>query len=126
MLNDEAPRVTVAIAAYNQAHFLEDALRSIFAQTRPADQVIVVDDGSTDHPETVVNRFPGCALIRQENQGLSAARNTGLRAADGDAILFLDADDMLRPRALERAIACRAVNAGAAFVYGGHRRVDAS
>ena len=126
MLNLDETRITVAIAAYNQAHFLEDALRSVFAQTRPADQIIVVDDGSTDQPEKVTAKFPGCVLIRQENRGLSAARNTGLRAADGDVILFLDADDLLREDALKSALACRIAHPEAAFVYGGHYRVDVS
>ena len=117
-------RVTVAIAVYNQAHFLADALDSVMAQTRPVDEIIVVDDGSHDHPETVADRYPEVRLIRQDNAGLSAARNTGLLEATGDLILFLDADDMLRPEAIATALTFYAANPDAAFVYGGHRRVD--
>ncbi|WP_162242933.1 glycosyltransferase [Sphingomonas sp. Leaf412] len=118
--------MTIAIATYDQAHFLADALRSAMAQDRPADEIIVVDDGSHDDPASVVRDFPGVVLIRQENQGLAAARNTALAAAAGDAILFLDADDLLLPAALSTALACRARHPGAALVYGGHRRVDAA
>ncbi len=96
----------------------------MIAQTRPADQIIVVDDGSWDNPERIAARFEGVEFIRQENGGLSAARNTGLLHARHEAILFLDADDLLAPEALERSAACLAGNPGAAFVYGAHRRVD--
>jgi glycosyltransferase involved in cell wall biosynthesis len=69
--------VTVAIATYNHAHFLPDALDSVLAQTVPAEEIIVVDDGSQDDPAAVVARYVGVKLVRQDNQGLSAARNTG-------------------------------------------------
>ncbi len=122
---DDAVRLTVAIATYNQAHFLADALRSVMAQGRRADEVLVVDDGSDDDPDSVVRSFPGVAIVRQDNAGLSAARNTALECATGDVILFLDADDMLLPSALSSALACRAESPGVALVYGGHRRVNA-
>ena len=77
--------------------FLEAALRSALAQSVPADEIIVVDDGSTDHPEKVTVRFPEVRLIRQPNAGLSAARNTGWRAATTEFVVFLDADDRLLP-----------------------------
>ena len=115
---------SVAIAVYNQAHFLADALDSVFAQTRKPDQIIVVDDGSRDNPETVVRRYPGVEYVRQANAGLSAARNTGLAHAVHETILFLDADDMLLPRAMEHHVTCLEANPDAALVYGGHRRVD--
>ncbi len=94
-------------------------------QTRAADAVIVVDDGSTDDPAAVVARFPGVRLIRQENRGLSAARNAGLAAVDTSLVVFLDADDRLEPCAIEAGLAClhRAPDSG--FVYGGHRYIDA-
>src|SRR5271155_5427597 len=78
------------------------ALRSIpfGASSRPmswrpnalAAEIIVVDDGSSDHPEDVVAQFPEVRFIRQDNKGLAAARNTGLRAACSDKVVFLDAD----------------------------------
>ena len=116
--------VGVVVTTYNHAHFLDDALISIFSQGRSPDAVIVVDDGSSDDPAAVVRRFPGAQLIRQENRGLAAARNAGLRALDADFILFLDADDRLEPHALEMALRCFARVPECGFVYGGHRYID--
>lgn len=120
-----AATVGIVITTYNHAHFLEDALASVSSQTRPSDAVVVVDDGSGDEPGRVVSRFPGVRLIRQENRGLAAARNSGLRAVNTAYVLFLDADDRLAPNAIERALACFARVPDAAFVYGGHRYIDA-
>jgi SAM-dependent methyltransferase len=121
---DSGAGVAVAIATYNHAHYLADALDSLARQTVAAEEVIVVDDGSTDDPGAVVARYPGVRLVRQENQGLSAARNTALRLATARYILFLDADDVLTPRAIEAGLACFRAHPGAGFVYGAHRRVD--
>lgn len=119
------PRVAVLVAACNQAHFLGAALASAERQTRPADEVIVVDDGSVDDPASVIARFPGVRLIRQDNQGLAAARNTGLAATQADYVIFLDSDDRLAPGAIRAGLACLADHPDAAFAYGAHRRVDA-
>ena len=73
--------VAVVIPTFNHAHFLADAIMSVLGQTRQADEIIVVDDGSTDDPATVVAQFPKARLIRQDNRGLSAARNMGLRSS---------------------------------------------
>jgi GT2 family glycosyltransferase/glycosyltransferase involved in cell wall biosynthesis len=100
----EEPEVSVVIPCYNQGRFLEDALMSVFEQTFTSFEVIVVDDGSTD-PETraVLSRLqlPRVRLLRQENQGLPAARNAGMRAARGRYLVPLDADDELTPTFLE-------------------------
>ena len=93
--------VAVIIPTFNHARFLAEAIKSVLAQTRPADEIIVVDDGSTDDPAAVVAKFPTVRLIRQDNRGLSAARNTGLRNCKASHIVFLDADDRLLPTALE-------------------------
>jgi glycosyltransferase involved in cell wall biosynthesis len=95
-----APRagsVAIVITTYNHASFLEAAIRSALEQSVPADQIIVVDDGSTDHPERVTDQFSAIRSIRQSNAGLSAARNTGWRAATTEFVVFLDADDRLMP-----------------------------
>jgi glycosyltransferase involved in cell wall biosynthesis len=120
------PSVAVVITTYNHAHFLADAIDSVLAQTEPASDVIVVDDGSNDDPAAVVGRYPAARLIRQANQGLASARNTGLHAVASDKVIFLDADDRLLPRAIAAGLACfeRAPDAG--LVYGGHRRIDRS
>lgn len=113
--------VSVIVTTYNHARYLGEALASIAAQSRPANEIIVVDDGSSDHPEAVVARFAGVEIIHQHNQGLSAARNTGLRAARGDYVLFLDADDRLTDIALETLVRRMAAHPDCGFVYGAYR-----
>jgi glycosyltransferase involved in cell wall biosynthesis len=116
----------VVVTTYNHAHFLEQALGSVCAQTRAAAAIVVVDDGSTDNPADVTARFPPVRLIRQENRGLSAARNTGLAALDTTHVVFLDADDCLERGAIEAGLACFARAPESGFVYGGHRYIDAN
>jgi len=119
------PSVAVVIPSFNHARFLGAALDSVAAQTRPADEIVVVDDGSTDDPASVVAGYPQVQLVTQENAGLSAARNAGLAAIRADYVLFLDADDVLCPTAIARNLALFAANPDAGFVYGAHNRVDA-
>ncbi len=119
-----ASDTAIVIVTFNQSHFLEDAIASALAQTQPASEVIVVDDESTDDPGAVVTRFAGVRLIRQENQGLPAARNAGLHAARAAMIIFLDADDRLMPIAVEAGLACHARSQDCAFVYGAHRHIS--
>ena len=83
-----------------------------------------MDDGSRDSPEEVVAEFADVELIRQDNAGLSAARNTGLIRARCETILFLDADDLLTPHAIEHNFACMAAHPSAALVYGAFQRVN--
>lgn len=118
-------RVAVVIPTFNHAHFLGEALDSVMAQTRPADEIVVVDDGSSDDPGAVVAAYPGVRQISQANAGLSAARNAGLAAISADCVVFLDADDLLCPDALAHNLACLAENPDAGFVYGAYERVDA-
>lgn len=125
MATARPPRIAVALATYNHAHFLRDALDSVLSQTRRPNEIIVVDDGSSDDPAAIVVDYPGVRMIRQVNQGLAAARNTAMAAAASEHILFLDADDVLAPEALEAAEACFADNPESGFVYGAHLRVDA-
>jgi len=100
-------RIAVVIPVY-RAIYLADCLASVFAQTRPPDQVIVVDDGSPDAGaiEGAVAPYEGrVTLLRQENAGAGAARNLGIRHADTELIAFLDADDLWCPNQLERQLA---------------------
>jgi len=89
------PRVSVIVPTYNHACYLPQAVQSVLDQTYVDWELIVVDDGSTDHTRGVVAQFtdPRLCCIHQENQGLSAARNTGIRTARGVYLAFLDADD---------------------------------
>ena len=119
-----SPTVGVVITTYNHARFLAEALESVRAQTRTPDAIVVVDDGSSDDPASVAAAFPDVRLIRQENRGLSAARNTGLAAVDTSYVVFLDADDRLAPKALEAGLDCFARAPDCGFVYGGHVYID--
>jgi len=116
--------VAVVITTYNHAAFLDDAIRSVIRQSVPAREIQVVDDGSTDNPETVVSGYSCVRLIRQANRGLSAARNTGLEAAVCDKIIFLDADDRLCQGAIKAGLECFVCHPEAGFVYGGFRHID--
>ena len=101
------PAVSVIIPAYNQALYLDEALRSVLAQTCPDFEVIVVDDGSTDDTPGVTKQHtdPRVHYVYQENQGLSAARNTGIRHAQGRYLTYLDSDDLFLPHKLAVLIA---------------------
>jgi glycosyltransferase involved in cell wall biosynthesis len=97
-------RVSVIIPAYNVAPYIAETLNSVFAQTKSAFEVVVVNDGSPDTAELeeVLRPFRDCIVyLKQENRGLSGARNTGIRAATGDLIALLDGDDVWMPRYLE-------------------------
>lgn len=115
--------IALVINTYQQAHFLPASIESGLAQTVPFDEIIVVDDGSTDAPATVVAHYPGVRLVTQRNAGLAAARNTGLKASSSSYIVFLDADDLLMPNAVRAGLGCHALGACAGLVYGAHRRV---
>ena len=97
-------RSAIIIPAFNAAPYLAEAIESALRQTCPAEQIIVIDDGSTDATPEILARFSGSVTaLRQENAGVSAARNLGASAAqEADWMLFLDADDRLVPEALER------------------------
>ena len=98
--------VSTIIPTHDRARPLARALRSAGSQTRPADEIIVVDDGSSDETARVVrDGFPGVRYFRQENRGVSAARNRGIAAAEGEWLAFLDSDDEWLPRKLERQLA---------------------
>ena len=98
--------VSIIIPAYNHARFLRAAIESALRQTRPALEVIVVDDGSTDETPEILTRFDDrISVRRQENRGPAAARNAGISAARGDFLLFLDSDDVLLPACVELQLA---------------------
>jgi glycosyltransferase involved in cell wall biosynthesis len=101
------PSVSVVIPTYNRARTIERAIDSVLAQTFQDFEVIVVDDGSQDETKGVLSRFGDrIRLIIQENRGVSAARNTGIQAAHGKWIAFLDSDDEWHPAKLEKQMGC--------------------
>jgi glycosyltransferase involved in cell wall biosynthesis len=101
--------VSVVIPTFQRAALLPRALQSLRAQIRAADEVIVVDDGSTDGTGELLRRdFPEARCLRRENGGVSAARNQGIGEARGEWIALLDSDDAWRPEKLERQLAALA------------------
>lgn len=91
-LNDDWPSLSVVICAYNAEATLEQCLEHTCALDYPGLEVIVVDDGSADRTAAIASRYARVRLLRTSRGGLSAARNEGFRAADGDVIAYLDAD----------------------------------
>ena len=96
--------VSVVITCYNQAQFLREAIESILSQSYSNNEIIVVDDGSTDNTSQIAASYSTLRYLYQQNQGLSAARNTGLQESRGEFVVFLDADDRLLPIALETGV----------------------
>lgn len=98
------PTVSVVIPCYNYEKYVGLAIDSVLAQRTPATEIIVVDDGSTDGSAAVIQARPGVRYIRQENAGHVAAFNRGYRESHCEVVLFLDADDVLEPGALEAVV----------------------
>jgi len=110
--------VSVVIPAYNGASTLHNAVRSALDQTLPPGQVIVVDDGSTDHTPDVARSFGSSVLcLRQARAGASAARNAGIRAARHTWVALLDADDRWHPGKLEAQAAAVRTRPDAQWVF---------
>jgi glycosyltransferase involved in cell wall biosynthesis len=120
----EGGLVSVVIPCYNQAHFLGEAIESIFSQSYRDFEIIVVDDGSPDNTSEVASSYDEVRLIRQENRGLAGARNRDLAEARGEHIVFLDADDRLLPEALEVGVRELEAHPKCAFVAGYHRPIE--
>jgi glycosyltransferase involved in cell wall biosynthesis len=114
-------KISVIIPAYNAARFLPRCLKSVFAQTLKPEEVIVVDDGSTDNTAALAAQL-GARVISLSNGGISNARNTGIQNASGEWIALLDADDSWAPEKLERQTAC--IRPETVLVYTGLRIFD--
>ncbi|WP_272700226.1 glycosyltransferase family 2 protein [Desulfovibrio sp. Fe33] len=104
--------VSIILPTYNRAEFIGRALDSVLSQTYGNWECRIIDDGSTDETETVLSGFddPRIHYSRQENQGVSGARNTGIAACRGDVVALLDSDDEWMPRKLETQLAYMAGN----------------
>ncbi len=99
-------RVSVLIAAYNAEAYVAEAVDSVLNQSRPPDEVIVVDDGSTDRTGSVLAGFGSrITLVSQPNRGQAVALNGGIARVSGDLLGFCDADDLWLPRKLEMQLA---------------------
>ena len=117
--------VSVITPTFNRKHVLRRALDSIYAQTVPEVEAIVVDDGSSDGTEAMIAEYPRPVVyMKQQNAGPAAARNRGLQRASGAFIAFLDSDDVFYPRHLEASLAALERSPQAGLVYGGSEVVD--
>ena len=106
-------KISVIIPSWNRAERLAAALDSVYAQSVPPLEIIVVDDGSTDHTrELLARHYPEVRYIFQQNQGISQARNTGITAASGEWLALLDSDDRWEPCKLEQQQAAIHANPG--------------
>lgn len=124
-----SPRVAVIIPLFNLRNFVDDAVESALDQTLPPSEVeiVVVDDGSTDGGGEIARRHePRVRCIRQENRGLSAARNRGIRETRAPFLAFLDADDRMLPEKLAAQLAAFDAHPDLGLVYTGFRYVDAA
>ena len=115
------PLVSVVIPAYNAAHTLEATIQSVFEQTVKDLEIIVVDDGSKDKTIEVAESIKDSRVkvLSQPNGGAAAARNTGIKAATGEYVAFLDADDLWMPHKLERQLEIFASEKDVAAVQSG-------
>ncbi len=113
------PKVSIVIPAYNTMTFLPETLETVWTQTFPEFEVLIINDGSTDNLEHWVEQQtdPRLRMISQPNQGLAMARNAGIKAAQGEYIALLDADDLWEPTKLEQQVACLDHNPNVGLVY---------
>ena len=104
---EKSPKVSVIIPVYNQAQFIDKAIESVLKQSYQDFEIVVVNDGSTDKTEAIIKGFVDIRIRyinHIDNRGVSAARNTGIRASLGDYIALLDSDDEFLPQRLEKQI----------------------
>lgn len=104
--------ISIILPTYNRADFIRSSLDSVFAQTYTHWELVIIDDGSTDDTVTVLREYddPRIKYIYQENQGVSAARNTGVAQCSGEIIALLDSDDEWLPEKLEKQLRYMADN----------------
>ncbi len=120
-----SPLVSIVIPNYNREDLVAQAIDSALAQTHPRCEVIVVDDGSKDRTQDVIAKYAGkIVAIRQENMGLAGARNTGIRAASGEFVGFLDSDDLWEPRLVEEALKLFDAHPQVGAVFLAERNID--
>jgi glycosyltransferase involved in cell wall biosynthesis len=121
------PKVSVVIPAFNSAGTIARAIDSVLAQDVPEMEIIVIDDGSTDETPSILDGYgKRITAIRQVNQGVAAARNRGIDAAQGEFIAFLDSDDEWYPKKLKKQMLLMEENPGVGLVSSSAKYVDES
>lgn len=116
----EIPLIDVILPTFNRSHVLERAIDSVLAQSNQSFQLYVIDDGSTDETAAMLLKYldhPQVHCLRQENKGVSAARNMGIKHSQSEWIAFLDSDDEWLPQKLEIQLAFIALNPQYRFVH---------
>jgi glycosyltransferase involved in cell wall biosynthesis len=125
-MQTQQPLVTALINTYNYARFLPFAINSVLNQTYKNIEIIVVDDGSTDHTQEVLQRYAGRVMnIRTTNGGQAHAFNVGIPLARGELLMLLDADDAWLPNKVERMVEFAAERPNAAMLYHRFQNIDA-
>jgi glycosyltransferase involved in cell wall biosynthesis len=120
----ETVPVSIIITCYDQASFLDEAIRSALHQTCKATEIMVVDDGSEDHTSEVALSFPEVKYLHKRNGGLADARNAGIMESQNPFLVFLDADDRLLPVALEAGLRAFHQHPECALVFGDYNNID--
>ena len=117
---ESLPLVSVIITTYNYADYLSRAIDSVLKQSYKNTEVIVIDDGSADDAASVIPVHDSVRYYYQENQGISAARNNGIKKSNGNYIIFLDADDWLEPGAIQDNLEVLINKPSVAFISGNY------
>jgi glycosyltransferase involved in cell wall biosynthesis len=125
-LRSRSPLVSVVISCFNQERFIAAAIESAFANVPEPREVIVVDDGSTDESPDIIRSYEGLRSMRQQNAGVSSARNAGLRVAQGKFVVFLDGDDCLLPGGVDASLDVLSRRDDCMLVAGHYRFVDSN
>ena len=127
MAASRKPTVTVIVPTFNREKYLPEAIDSLLRQTVAPDQILIVDDGSTDNTSTVAASYPApVEYFRKENGGKSTALNLALKHSTGDFVWVFDDDDVAHPTALERFLAAFEREPTADFAFGEYARFQQS
>lgn len=121
--SSRTPLVSVIIPCFNGVEFIGEAIESVLAQTHPRMEVVVIDDGSDDGSSEVIARYP-VRCLRGQREGVSAARNRGIRESKGEFIIFLDADDRLLPNAVRSGIESLTEHPRCSMAVGSHNIIS--
>ena len=114
-------KISVIIPTYNRANFLPEAIESVINQTQKADEIIIIDDGSTDNTIKILYEYKNLKIIQTKNLGVSHARNRGIKEAKNEWVLFLDSDDAWIKNKLEKQIDFHKKNPNILFSHTGEK-----